>query len=767
MVSFSYERGTIMTTNAYVKDASFSVHSICAAIICASLRKPDPENVAAAVMLIPETMKQHLFEKVIQEMETTCVFNDEDDLNIKSCKKTRKISNGRLVSKVRSWINEKEPCGDHLPEELMYEWEALPSLSLNGFNIVTSLSRIITPMLEKEFRREVKNNKIITRENELKKLFNLRDDDIILLKIAYAYDCDAYNIQNVIKNDMQGNSQRFFNVIAKISGLSSCRVRTLLSKDARLIKCGIIKDIPKGPNSRGQFDMNEEVMGYIDGTNGRDSLLKNFVSIDECTTLPINSFMSMKKDTEMLTKILKDGSAYNILFHGEPGTGKTEYARTLIRAAGMRPLFVNHKVESMRWESSRQAALQVALNVASENDVIVVDEADQLLNTKSFFFSSPVEKGWLNDFIDSAKTRMIWITNRTNGIDDSHLRRFTYNVRFEKFNALQRENIWKEILAKSVVGKKINDRQREYLAETYSVNAAGIANAVDVVEKLYKKRSIDTNAIMESLEKMLSPHEELITGKKSKMDLNPLVSQYDPEAVNIDTPVDRVIASLKKVARTLKEYDKNDQVNANLLFYGLPGTGKTEFAKHLGKTLGMKILFKRCSDLETMWVGETEKNIARAFREAEESGKILFIDEADTFFTDRSAADRSWEISRTNEMLTQMENFRGIFICCTNMKNLLDSAAIRRFGFKMHFKPLRKEQRVPLYKKYFGNAGKINLENTQRVDSLENLTPGDVRAVYNNYQYSNPEEITHEAVIQELEREVSHKNNDDKPKVGF
>ncbi|HNX60721.1 MAG TPA: ATP-binding protein [Spirochaetota bacterium] len=197
------------------------------------------------------------------------------------------------------------------------------------------------------------------------------------------------------------------------------------------------------------------------------------------------------------------------------------------------------------------------------------------------------------------------------------------------------------------------------------------------------------------------------------------------------------------------------------------GTGKTEFAKYLGQKLGLKVLCKRCSDLESMYVGETEKNIADAFREAEESGKILFIDEADTFFTDRNSAHRSWEISRTNEMLTQMENFRGIFICCTNMKDLLDSASIRRFGFKINFKPLRPEQKVPLYKRYFESIGTLTNEECRRIESIELLTPGDIRAVYNGFRYSNTDNVIHKLIIEEIKREVSHKYETNRSVIGF
>ncbi|NIP99131.1 MAG: AAA family ATPase, partial [Nitrospinaceae bacterium] len=71
---------------------------------------------------------------------------------------------------------------------------------------------------------------------------------------------------------------------------------------------------------------------------------------------------------------------------------------------------------------------------------------------------------------------------------------------------------------------------------------------------------------------------------------------------------------------------------------------------------------------------------------AEENRALLFFDEADSFLRPREAAVRSWEVTEVNELLTQMETFRGVFLCATNFLNGLDSAALRRFTFKVEFR---------------------------------------------------------------------------------
>jgi len=84
--------------------------------------------------------------------------------------------------------------------------------------------------------------------------------------------------------------------------------------------------------------------------------------------------------------------------------------------------------------------------------------------------------------------------------------------------------------------------------------------------------------------------------------------------------------------------------------------------------------------------------MARAFRDATESGAVLLIDEVDSFLQDRRRAARSWEVTQVNEMLTQMESFRGLFIASTNLMEELDPATMRRFDVKLRFDYLRSEQ---------------------------------------------------------------------------
>ena len=242
--------------------------------------------------------------------------------------------------------------------------------------------------------------------------------------------------------------------------------------------------------------------------------------------------------------------------------------------------------------------------------------------------------------------------------------------------------------------------------------------------------------------------------------------EYDLSVLNTSIPADQVI-EMTQNALDYAERHENANNGIRMLFYGLSGTGKTELARYISQKLGKDILLKRASDIFGMFVGENEKNIRRAFEEAEATNSILLFDEADSFFADRENAQRNWERTIVNEFLTQMEEFKGILICTTNLKNIMDSAMQRRFHFCVEFKPLEENGIETMLDKYFPeyhfSSGEIkNLEESG------SITPGDFGSLSSRIRFMNQNTIDSSVIISELiNLQKEKKNSNFTPKVGF
>ncbi len=169
----------------------------------------------------------------------------------------------------------------------------------------------------------------------------------------------------------------------------------------------------------------------------------------------------------------------------------------------------------------------------------------------------------------------------------------------------------------------------------------------------------------------------------------------------------------------------------NALFTGPSGTGKTMAAEILANELRLDLYRIDLSQVVSKYIGETEKNLRKVFDAAEAGGAILLFDEADALFGKRSEVKDSHDRYANIEvsyLLQRMEDYRGLAILTTNMKEALDTAFLRRLRFIVQFPFPNPEQRKKIWLEIFPKeAPKQNLD-FEKLARL-NVSGGSIRNI--------------------------------------
>jgi SpoVK/Ycf46/Vps4 family AAA+-type ATPase len=250
------------------------------------------------------------------------------------------------------------------------------------------------------------------------------------------------------------------------------------------------------------------------------------------------------------------------------------------------------------------------------------------------------------------------------------------------------------------------------------------------VTKLKLDKLVEEQELFEYL-KPTTDLSDVVLHPKTREVLETVIKQVDKD----------VFAKLK--AWGIK--DKRKGIDARIIFYGSPGTGKTMTAVSLAKTLKRPILSFDCSKILSMYVGESEKNVRKIFDDFKILSKkakvypILLLNEADQFLSSRTEGAGSSADKMHNQMqnifLEQIEQFEGILIATTNLLDNIDKAFSRRFNYKIEFKKPDKEQRKRLW--HFMLPEKADYDEIFEVEELakHDLTGGQINLIIRNTAY--------------------------------
>ncbi len=382
----------------------------------------------------------------------------------------------------------------------------------------------------------------------------------------------------------------------------------------------------------------------------------------------------------------------NVLLYGPPGTGKSELTRLLASRLDAELFEVSctdddaDPIDGL----GRLSALRSAMCVLSNRRaLLVMDEIEDLFGTTEGFLAMfddrPGHKGWTNRMLEENPVPCFWLTNNIGALDNAYIRRFDLILKLDNPPRAQRLRLVNEASS-----GRVNEMLASSFAEHAQLTPAVVTRAIAVADSIAEPTS-DISTTVEYLVEATLAAQGFPPLASNEYDTLP--PYYSPELINSDH-------SLEDLVQGLRQHS-----DARLCFYGPSGTGKTAFGLWIARQLGRPLYSRRASDLISPYMGMTERNFAAAFQAAARDNAVLFLDEVDTFLQDRRRAQHSWEVSAVNEMLTQMDAYRGLFIASTNLPENLDQASLRRFDLRIRFDFLNKEQISMLLDPYLAAMG--------------------------------------------------------------
>ena len=574
----------------------------------------------------------------------------------------------------------------------------------------------------------------------------------ILRFVAIMYNYEVISNACSLLGDL--NNIQATKAISKILNLRFSDVQKAFKKDGIFAKTSIVKLENNVHNLKYKIDVinNNFMCDLFVKCESMDEIFESAIKPCSKTNLTTKNYPHIKEDVKILLSFLKNAihkkqKGVNVLLYGSAGTGKTELSKVIASELNLKLYEVAYDDEyGYATEDRRLRSYCLAQSVLSAgSNLLMYDEAEDIFNTNNDE-KRQYGKAFINRSLETNEVPTIWITNNILDMDEAVVRRFNLAIEI----GIPTEDVRAKII-KKYSENLIDSKLVKKLAKNRFVAPAVVSNASLVVSNLNTK---DKN---KAFERVISNtlkaqgYDEIEKDEKPSVDLP---SSYDPNFVNSDCDLTELMQGIKA------------SKNARICLYGVPGTGKSAYAKFIAKSLKKPIIIKKGSDLLSMFVGGTEQNIALAFKEAKDKKAVLVFDEVDSFLQDRSMAARSWEVTQVNEMLVQMESFDGIFIATTNLIDNLDKACLRRFDLKLEFGYLLPEQARNLFKKECALLKvKFDENASKKVSNLGLLAPGDFASVRRQAKFrpiKNGEDFCHR-----LELEVALKNEEKSAKIGF
>jgi DNA polymerase III delta prime subunit len=616
-------------------------------------------------------------------------------------------------------------------------WAAAPDFPAST-EIKTALTKLAT-LIEKRKTKSLKLG-ICLRLEQLTKLFNLKAIEINILLICLAIELDlryekfyAYLQDDV--NKKRPSVELVLNLLSssieeKISLRQQFTSNLPLVKH-RLLNVLIDPSLLHQPLLSQFLQVDRRIVNYLLDSDDLDPKLIPYTElcIPQSTWSDLIIADEMKDRLCQLSQLptLKQ-TGFILYFQGNSGIGKRKTAEAICQQLKLRLLVVEGKLLSYRENIEtivhllcREALLQNAALYWNNFDISIAEIKHLFPDTLlKYFLLYP-----LPIFLAGAQDFKLTVREKP-----------CLSIRFTNPSAVERLQLWQKFRSDRFV--QISDLELGELVSKFRLSGEQIQTAISTAHNLALWRNPDnpqvtladcytacrmqSNQQLTSLARKITPHyqwDDLVLAPEPLQQLRETCGYVKHRTLIYDRwGFDRKLALGKGLS---------------ILFSGASGTGKTMAADIMAGELGLELYKIDLSGVVSKYIGETEKNLAQIFIEAETSNAILFFDEADALFGKRSdvkdARDRYANIE-TSYLLQRMEEYKGIVILATNFRKNMDDAFVRRLHFIIDFPFPTERHRRQIWGKIFPTDTPLN--TNLNLDVLANrfeLSGGNIRNI--------------------------------------
>ena len=379
-----------------------------------------------------------------------------------------------------------------------------------------------------------------------------------------------------------------------------------------------------------------------------------------------------------------------LLFSGPSGTGKTLMSKAIANHL-KRPLLLVDAHE-LRANRGLEDNLDILLREARlRRAVLLFDDCELIFAARS---EGNRDLPLLLAALDAYEGLVVLTTNMPGSLDPALDRRVTLHIDFEIPSMKLREQIWRQHLPQQL--KLADDVDLKLLAEKYEFAGGTIRNSVVVaMNRALSEASENQGEIVVTMAMLEDSAKTQIRNRIKKLADKTLTTLTLDDLVlpkKVKDKIRSLIASVRNRRLIFEEWGFGARITKGrgicALFRGDSGTGKTLSAEIIANELGMTLYRVRIPAIISKYVGETEKNLEKCFREAAASGALLLFDEADSIFSKRTEVKDSndrYSNMEVNLLLQEVERFEGVVILTTNLDAAIDDAFERRLNHKIDF----------------------------------------------------------------------------------